>query len=433
MEANLYHKFKGQDLNEDLNLEKQKQRISAFIEQSLQSKNLAIFLGSGCSVPAIPLMSKTMGKILKDNKILNTVKSFLDGKKVEVFKEYLKDRKSSEKEEEEKDKIDSLLVALGKRENSLIADIKSKRINNCNKYLKDFYGSFSDIESLLNWLQNGISYNPNDKDLVYASKNIKEKFIATIPTQKAKEYDKNHSEVPKIYSGFYNHIFKKRKIEWPKVSIFTTNYDLFNETALEDNNIIYTTGFSLGLTKKFNINQFKYRQVDDTDRYKDRWQPISNEANLYKLHGSINWKTLPGGELCQVEDISDSETVVIYPTMLKHKETAQAPYSELFREFANTLQRKNTTLIVMGYGFPDEHINTIISQNLKNQDFTLIVFGDINEPKMKAFYDEHENSNIHLIGGKFNNYQKGHFFEVIVDEFLKYVPEVSQQREDNDE
>ena len=59
--------------------------------------------------------------------------------------------------------------------------------------------------------------------------------------------------------------------------------------------------------------------------------------------------------------------------MLKHKQTAQAPYSELFREFANILQVPNTTLIVMGYGFPDEHINNIISQNLKNQDFNLIV------------------------------------------------------------
>ena len=85
----------------------------------------------------------------------------------------------------------------------------------------------------------------------------------------------------------------------------------------------------------FDINQFKYRKVDDTDRYKDRWQPVSHEANLYKIHGSINWKTLSGGELYQVEDNSDAQSVVIYPTMLKHRETAQAPYSELFREFSN--------------------------------------------------------------------------------------------------
>lgn len=426
MNPKLYHKFKGQSLNEELDLEQQKQQISTFIKRSLLSKNLAIFLGSGCSVPVIPLMSKTMGEILEDDKILNIVKRFLDGKKVDVFLKYLTDRISWE-QEVEKDKISSFLMNLEQTESSLIGELKNEIETN---YLEDFYRSFSDIESLLNWIQNGISYNPNDEELIYAFENIKSKFIATIPTQESSKYD---SEVSKTYSKFYNHIFKQRSIESPKVSIFTTNYDLFNEKALEDNNITYTTGFSSGLSKKFDINQFKYRQVDDTDRYKDRWQPISNEANLYKIHGSINWKTLSGGELFQVEDNSDSETVVIYPTMLKHRETAQAPYSELFREFANALQKKNTTLIVMGYGFPDEHINTIISQNLKNQDFTLIVFGDISEPNMEAFYKEHENLNIHLIGGKIDDEQKGHFFKVIVDEFLSYVPEGNQQGEDNDE
>lgn len=429
MEENLYHKFKGQDLNEDLDLEQQKQQISTFIKRSLLSKNLAIFLGSGCSVPEIPLMSRTMSEILEDDKILKIVKRFLDGKKVDVFLKYLTDRISSE-HREKKDKINSFLMDLEQTKSSLIGDLKNDIDTNYKNYLEDFYRSFSDIESLLNWLQNGISYNPNDENLIYAFENIKSKFIATIPPQKSPKYN---SGVLKTYSNFYNHIFKPRSIESPKVSIFTTNYDLFNEKALEENNIIYTTGFSIGLTKKFDINQFKYRQVDDTDRYKDRWQPISNEANLYKIHGSINWKTLSGGELCQVEDNSDSETVVIYPTMLKHRETVQTPYSELFREFANTLQRKNTTLIVMGYGFPDEHINTIISQNLKNQDFTLIVFGDIGEPNMEVFYKEHENLNIHLIGGKFDDMQKGHFFNVIVDEFLNYEPKVSQQGEDNDE
>lgn len=431
MEANLYHKFKGQDLNEDLDLEQQKQQISNFIKRSLLSKNLAIFIGSGCSVPEIPLMSKTMFEILEDDKILSIVKKFLDGKKVDIFLKYLSDRRNWEDEDVENE-ISSLLSDLEQVESSLIGELKDKNDTKYIKYLEDFYRNFSDIESLLNWIQNGISYDPNDKDLIDVFDSVKSKFIATIPTQTSLKYN---SGVFETYSNFYNHIFKSRSIESPKVSIFTTNYDLFNEKALEANNIIYTTGFTSGLIPKFDINQFKYRLVDDTDRYKDRWQPISNEANLYKIHGSINWKTLSEGELHQVEgkpdEDEDNKTVVIYPTMLKHRETAQAPYSELFREFANTLQRKNTTLIVMGYGFPDEHINTIISQNLKNQDFTLIVFGDDIENNMKKFYEEHENSNIHLIGGNLNDEQKGHFFNVIVDEFLSYVPKI--QGEGNDE
>ncbi|MEF2985638.1 SIR2 family protein, partial [Pseudomonas aeruginosa] len=79
--------------------------------------------------------------------------------------------------------------------------------------------------------------------------------------------------------------------------IFTTNYDLFNEYALENNNIIYSTGIQNTILKKFDINQFKYRVVDDTNRYKEKWQPVSKEANLYKIHGSINWKSNEEGDL----------------------------------------------------------------------------------------------------------------------------------------
>lgn len=85
MEANLYHKFKGQDLNKDLDLEQKIQQISAFVKQSLLSKNIAIFIGSGCSVPEIPLMSITMREILKDEEILNIVKRFLRGEKLIYF------------------------------------------------------------------------------------------------------------------------------------------------------------------------------------------------------------------------------------------------------------------------------------------------------------------------------------------------------------
>ena len=272
MEANLYHKFKGQDLNKDLDLEQKIQQISAFVKQSLLSKNIAIFIGSGCSVPEIPLMSITMREILKDEEILNIVKRFLGGEKINLFLSFLKDKLDKENKE-----ITELFSQLKNEQYTLINEIPIQYA----KYLEEFYTNYSDIESLLNWLQNGITFNPNDKDLVEAFNKIKSKFIATIPTQQSQKYN---SEVFKIYTQFYDSIFKSRSIESPKVSIFTTNYDLFNEKALEANNIIYTTGFTSGLTKKFDINQFKYRKVDDTDRYKDRWQPVSHEANLYKIH-----------------------------------------------------------------------------------------------------------------------------------------------------
>lgn len=77
-------------------------------------------------------------------------------------------------------------------------------------------------------------------------------------------------------------------------------------------------------------------------------------------------------------------------------------------------------MIVIGYGFPDEHINNIIAQNLKNQDFNLIIFGDVEEVNVKKFYDNFKNFNLHIIGGSLSEIeQKAHYFQFIVDNFLK--------------
>lgn len=430
----IYHYFRGNDDFSILDIEQQKQKASTFIKQSFSSKNLSIFIGSGCSVPAIPLMSQTMSEILEDDDILTVVKQYLGAKPTSYFKNYLSDRKNwSGIEDTEKDEITSLEDYIGANNFSSISDLDNKAyISNeiVKKYLNFLYESYSDIESLLNWIQNGLNYDPNNKKLSDAFKTIKSKFIATILNLQPDDYT---GDVFKTYSMFYKHIFKVRGIEESKVSIFTTNYDLFNEKGLEANNILYTTGFTSTLQKRFDINQFKYRLVDDTNRYKDKWQPTFKEANLYKIHGSINWSSSDEGELYQVEGEQEHESVVIYPTMLKHRETAQAPYSKLFREFSNSLQKPNTTLIVIGYGFPDEHINTIISQNLKNQDFKLIVFGDINEMKMRDFYNENKNSGFHLIGGEIENGKRAHHFNVIIDELLDYVPASKSEEVKSDE
>ncbi|WP_422428325.1 MULTISPECIES: hypothetical protein [Bacillales] len=50
--------------------------------------------------------------------------------------------------------------------------------------------------------------------------------------------------------------------------------------------------------------------------------------NYNNIEELLNWKTNEEGELQQI-DFTDEEDdqVIIYPTMLNHKETAQVPYS----------------------------------------------------------------------------------------------------------
>ncbi|MCJ0922454.1 SIR2 family protein [Mammaliicoccus sciuri] len=396
----IYHMNSGIDQLEGLSLEEKHEKISTFINKQISSNNLALFIGSGCSVGAIQLMSVTMKEILKVEEVFKVVQRFLDVKGLKEFNNYVKnnDFVKEIKNEIENHFNNKKFENLNEYRNFLVEQHCEMK-DSIEEAIVSYYNNYTNIEELLNWIQNGLHYDSGNSELENVFKIIKDKFIETIPLTGSEKYTK---ETYDIYRKFYRYIFEKRTELKSKVSIFTTNYDLFNEYALEANNIVYSTGFQNTIHKKFDINQFKYRLVDDTNRYKEKWQPITKEANLYKIHGSINWEANDDGELQQRDNTIDNPKVVIYPTMLKHKETAQAPYSELFREFANCLQKKDTTLIIIGYGFPDEHINNIIAQNLKNQDFNLIIFGDETEENVNNFCKYNKNSNLHIIGGEVN-------------------------------
>ena len=429
----IYHYENNEDILEGLDENQQIIKLKEFINKHFVSKNLVIFIGSGCSSGAIPLMSKTMSDILEKHKnVYKKVKEFINAKDLDYLTKGLQSCKKWLTDDESK-KVDVLLKEIKSR-NGTIAKFLNGQPNEYKDLIEEhIYKSFSDIESLLNWLQSGLSFQPNNKNLKEVIRTLKSEFLKTIPALDDDKYKDN--ETINTYNKFYQSVFKHRTELSNKINIVTTNYDLFNEYSLESNRIVYSTGFENNLYRNFNVNSFKQRVVDDTNRYKDVWQPTSKEANLLKIHGSINWTSDESGQLIQKDLFKQSdEEIIIYPTMLKHRQTAQAPYSELFREFANVLQVPNTVLIVMGYGFPDEHINNIISQNLKHQDFSLIVFGDKLEDNMKKFFDEFKTQDgFHLIGGDTScDGVKAHYFNYIVDAIINYTPKVESEQEGED-
>ena len=392
----LYH-YKGSinEIEDVEDFDKQKEKILIFLNQEFQNKKLNIFIGSGCSVPAIPLMGATIENIVSVDVNIGISK-----------------------------KIDEYI------------ELQNKRLNSKEQLEKE---SFGDIESFLTWLGKGIDFEKDETirgsyQKIYDS--LKTHFMATIPRFDDEKYT---TGTLGNYINFYQYIFSKRKEESPKLNVFTTNYDLFNEYAFEKCKIRYTTGFDTGLNQNFNINQFSYRLVDSQERYKDRWQPTSKEANLYKLHGSINWVEKSNNLVQNNEASEDTENIIIYPTALKHQETRQSPYSELFRELSVQLQKSSSTLVILGYGFGDDHINNIISQNLNNSDFTLIVFGDVNEKGLKKFKELNQPSNFHIIGGKTTECTekcearccclKAHWFSEIISHFINNQGEEGKDNE----
>jgi hypothetical protein len=228
------------------------------------------------------------------------------------------------------------------------------------------------------------------------------------------------AEVKAIYKDFYVKITQRTRKA--PVSIFTTNYDLFNEMALDELGFPYNNGFTGTYRRKFSPVSYNYMYVDNMNLSRDVWERVSSFFNLVKIHGSISWVRKDGQVWEQdYESISDDDTVMIYPTPLKDRTTLMTPYSDLFRAMENRLVQKNGVLLVMGYSFGDDHINRIILNALAVPTFRLVVFGQgANIDKLIALND----SRITVI----NSEDKVHYFKNVVESLLPTIhPDVVEE------
>ena len=191
-------------------------------------------------------------------------------------------------------------------------------------------------------------------------------------------------ECPKIlgyYTTFYQKLAMRNK-DLSRIRVFTTNNDLFNETALDSLNIHYINGFSGGLRRFFNPALFNYTWSKRMDTSIDKYEPIENLVYLYKIHGSINWREstpLPGNYF-EIEEfpsggLTSDKACLIYPTPTKQDKSLGAPYVDLFREFQNKLLEPHSVLFIIGYGFNDRHVNDIIYRALAtNSTINVVIF-----------------------------------------------------------
>lgn len=158
------------------------------------------------------------------------------------------------------------------------------------------------------------------------------------------------------------------------IEIFTTNYDLLIEQALEETGIPYFDGF-VGAREPF----FDTHAVE-SDILPSRW------ARLWKIHGSINWyQTNPKEPVTRGGCFDESKSkVMIHPSHLKYDESRKMPYLTLLDKLKTFLKQPSSGLIICGYSFGDKHINDIIIQGLKGNSKSIafaLLYGSIEKYK----------------------------------------------------
>jgi len=133
------------------------------------------------------------------------------------------------------------------------------------------------------------------------------------------------------------------------LEVFTSNYDLLVEEALERAEIPFFDGFT-GSHQPF----FDPASIARDD-LPSRW------ARVWKLHGSVGWQE-SGGNV--VRSGGKEATSLIYPDHLKYDHIQKLPFTALFDRLRAFLLLPDTLLISSGFSFADAHISAVVDECL---------------------------------------------------------------------
>jgi len=171
-----------------------------------------------------------------------------------------------------------------------------------------------------------------------------------------------------------------RPLNLRRVNLFTLNYDTLLEQAADAEGVLLVDGFVGTLRRVFRPESFDQDFYFPAQTTEGRVHRLDRVLHLYKLHGSITWhREDPSWEnpyglyATFFNENIHHDDVLIYPTPLKYGQVLGLPYSELFRRLASCIVQPQSVLFVIGYGFGDEHVNTLIRQALSVPSFTLVI------------------------------------------------------------
>lgn len=157
------------------------------------------------------------------------------------------------------------------------------------------------------------------------------------------------------------------------LEVFTTNYDLLLESALEGVSAPYFDGF-VGIYD----GRFRPDLVDNMAPTPSLFPP-SRWIRLWKLHGSISWVRLedpaPGVVVrrAAAPDPTGTIPLAIFPSLQKYDESRRTPFVVLADRLRRSLAFPETLCVTIGYNFGDAHINEVLYDAVTLQPASEIV------------------------------------------------------------
>lgn len=139
------------------------------------------------------------------------------------------------------------------------------------------------------------------------------------------------------------------------VEMFTINYDLLIETALESLGVPYFDGFVGNLQARFRT------ELVEAPLGADSGYVPAQFVRFWKLHGSVNWMRSEDNQIVRIgQPVPKELPAAIYPSDAKYEECRRVPFVVLQDRLRRSLHQPETLVLIVGFSFGDAHLNEVI-------------------------------------------------------------------------
>ncbi len=296
----------------------------------------------------------------------------------------------------------------------IIRNVPEGLKGDCEESIKAYFGEDKDpsYEDVFNCLQ-ADKYlkekkGEDTKGICDVMMKMQQWLFQNCDTQKINLHSQYKSDSQLQKNRYYYHeAFIKKLLQRPnnlkRANLFTTNYDMAFDYALDNLGVHYINGFSGIHNRCFRPEVYDYDIYYPGQSVSGKVHRAEKVLRYYKMHGSLSWVATESSpsNVYGIKEVALDGTfepnadrqIMIYPCVSKKTFTLDLPYSELFRQFAQAITQPQSVLFCIGYSFFDEHINDIIYQALSIPSFTLIIANyksneeiqklkDLNDPRI---------------------------------------------------
>ena len=185
--------------------------------------------------------------------------------------------------------------------------------------------------------------------------------VDDLSAQRATELDTSVCQaiVKRLTSDSVNPTAARRLAAWAArgnyrlpIELFTVNYDLLIETALEAMRAPYFDGFVGALAARFHTELVEGLPGTEAGAIP------SSFVRLWKLHGSVNWAWKDDRQIVRLgHPVPEGLAAAIYPSDTKYEESRRVPFVVLQDRLRRALHQPETMTLISGYSFGDDHLN----------------------------------------------------------------------------